>query len=109
MTLPVTLDQAKAHLRVDTNAEDADIALKLVAAQSIVLNYLKIDDIEMLAVGDPAAVPDRVDGAVVAATLLMLGYLYRNRDENPNGEFTQGNLPWSVTALLYQFRDPALA
>lgn len=105
----VTLEQAKAHLRVDTNAEDDDITLRVQAASAAVLNYLKVDDLSALAVGDPPLVPDNVTFSVNAAVLLMVGYLYRNRDENPNGEFLQGYLPAPITALLYPLRDPSLA
>lgn len=107
--LPVTLQQAKDHLRVDTDAEDGDIGDKLLAAQSAVLNYLKITTLDVLAVGSPAEIPDNVDGAVTAATLLLVGYLYRDRDTDENHEWEQGYLPRPVTALLYPLRDPACA
>ena len=44
----VSIDQAKAHLRIDTDtfipsdAADADLLLKIAAAEDIVLNYLKV-------------------------------------------------------------------
>ena len=41
--------------------------------------------------------------------LLLVGYFYRHRDENPEGEYQMGYLPWPVTALLYPLSDPALA
>lgn len=109
MTLPVTLQQAKDHLRVDTDAEDGDIGGKLLAAQSAVLNYLKIATLDALAVGSPAVIPDNVDGVVAAATLLMVGYFYRDRDADDNHEWEQGYLPRPVTALLYPLRDPTVA
>lgn len=109
MTLPVTLEQAKDHLRVDSDDSDNDLALKLASAQAAVLNYLKVDDLDALAVGDPAAILPRVDGAVSAATLLMVGYFYRERDNDSTKEWEQGYLPRPVTALLYPLRDPSLA
>lgn len=46
---------------------------------------------------------------IQAATLLMLGYLYRDRDADSDKAYQQGYLPAPVTALLYPLRDPALA
>ncbi|WP_122446933.1 head-tail connector protein [Pseudomonas viridiflava] len=104
----ITLEEAKDHLRVDDDAEDNDIELKTHAASGAVRNYLKsAADIYLDAGGSviAAAVPYEVK----AATMLMLGYLYKDRDENSNGAFEQGNLPKPVTALLYSLRMPALA
>lgn len=109
MSLPVTLQQAKDHLRADTDAEDSDISLKLASAQAAVLNYLKVASLDTLAVGSPAAIPDNVDGAVTAATLLLVGYFYKDRDNDEKREWEQGYLPRPVTALLYSLRDPACA
>jgi len=64
--------------------------------------------------GDPIYVVDSSGDkvpkyAVQAATLLQLGFLYKDRDENPDQAFQQGYLPKPVTALLYPLRKPALA
>lgn len=110
----VSLDAAKSHLRVDNSDEDNDITLKIHAASGAVLNYLKsgankfLDsngDVEIDSANDPVGVPYEVE----AATLLMLGYLYKDRDENADGAYAQGYLPKPVTALLYPLRDPAFA
>lgn len=122
----VTLQQASDHLRRDTDADDADLSLKVLAASSAVLAYLKSrrnlyvnetdengDDVL-----DSAGLPiPAVDSAgemtvrynIQAATLLMLGYLYRDRDADSDKAYQQGYLPAPVTALLYPLRDPALA
>ena len=109
MSLPVTLQQVKDDLRVDTDVEDADIGLKLAAAQAAVLNYLKIESVDALAVGSPAVIPDRVSDAIAAATRILTAYLYRNRDTDADHEWEAGYLPRPVTALLYPLRDPACA
>jgi hypothetical protein len=110
----VTLDQGKSHLRVDFEDEDNDITLKIHAASGAVLNYLKsganifLDsngDLEFDSNEEPVGVPFEVK----AATLLMLGFLYKDRDENADGAFQQGYLPMPVTALLFPLRDPAIA
>lgn len=109
MALPVTLDQAKAHVRFDDSEDDADLSLKLMSAQSSVLAYLKVASTEALSIGSPPLYPPGAEGAITAATLLLVGYLYRQRDEDVNHEWEQGFLPRPVTALLYPFRDPSCA
>lgn len=110
----VSLAQGKRHLRVilDDEDENADIELKIKAASAAVLNYLKsradafLDSsgyIEYDSNDDPVGVPENVQ----AATLLMLGYLYKDRDNNADNAYQQGYLPAPVTALLYPNRDPA--
>lgn len=110
----VSLARGKAHLRVDHDDEDNDIELQIHAASGAVMNYLKAGadafldsngDVYIDSNDTPVGVPFEVQ----AATLLMLGYLYKDRDENAAGAFEQGYLPKPVTALLYPLRDPALA
>lgn len=114
----VTVQEASDHVRRDTGADDLDFEMKVEAASELVLDYI----------GDAAAawtdstgqpfedsngialdVPKRVK----AATLMMVGYLYRERDaSNENQVPTQwgyGYLPIGVTALLYSLRKPTVA
>ncbi|MFG5862713.1 head-tail connector protein [Metapseudomonas sp. CR1201] len=121
----VTLERAKAHLNMDHDADDALITAYIQAASGAVKNYLKSaspyeverdsnDDPILDSNGDPEYVRDsngdKVIAAVVqSAVLLMVGHLYKDRDENPDEAFTQGYLPKPATALLYPLRDPALA
>jgi hypothetical protein len=115
--------------------DDPDLALKVRAASAAVLNYLKgFRNVWVVAVEMAGAYPLLVDGKPVpmvdtngepvfvedsngartvrdevkAATLLMLGYLWKDRDENADGAFDMGYLPKPVTALLYPLRDPAV-
>ena len=110
----VTLDQVKARLRIDTDASDADLEDMIEGASGAVVNYLKAGaDVFLDTAGAPTVdtggyalgVPDEVQ----TATLLLVGYFYRHRDENPDGEYEMGYLPKPVMALLYPLRDPALA
>lgn len=118
MTLLVTLEQAKAHLRIDETDGDADVTLKIHGASGAVLNYLKssspyvpeiVDGVPVVdADGNPVYTTD-VRFEVQAAVLLMLGYLFKDRDNDKDHEYEMGFLPRPVTALLYPLRDPALA
>jgi hypothetical protein len=120
----VTLERGKQHLNMDHNLDDVLITAYIGAASEAVKNYLKSaspyeverdsnDDPILDSSGDPIYVVDSsgdkvVRYAVRAATLLQLGFLYRDRDENSDGAYEMGYLPKPVTALLYPLRDPAL-
>ena len=121
----VTLERAKAHLNMDHDEDDPLITAYVQAASGAVKNYLKSaspyeverdsnDDPILDSNGDPEYARDSsgdkiVSAEVQAATLLLIGHLYKDRDENPDGAFEAGYLPKPVTALLYPLRDPALA
>lgn len=121
----VTLQQAKDHLRVDHDAEDNDIELKIVAASSAVKSYLKSaspyeplrdsNDTPLLDSNDLPIPEEDSNGdpilrwEVRAAVLILLGILYRDRDGQEMKDWAPGYLPAPVTALLYPLRDPAFA
>jgi hypothetical protein len=120
----VTLERGKQHLNMDHDLDDVLITAYIGAASEAVKNYLKSaspyeverdsnDDPILDSSGDPIYVVDsndvkQVKYAVQAATLLQLGFLYKDRDENANEAYEMGYLPKPVTALLYPLRDPAL-
>lgn len=120
----VTLQRAKQHLNMDHDLDDPLIEAYIGAASEAVKNYLKSasayeverdsnDDPILDNAGDPIYAVDSngdkiVRYAVQAATLLQLGFLYKDRDENADGAYDMGYLPKPVTALLYPLRDPAL-
>ncbi|HEY8355161.1 MAG TPA: head-tail connector protein [Methylophilaceae bacterium] len=115
----VTLDQAREHLRSDTDADDADLRLKIQAASAAVLDYLggysasftdSSGNVLTDSDGAPIGVPERVQ----QATLMMVAYLYRERDGSQKyavpAQFGYGYaLPQGVTALLYSLRKPTVA
>lgn len=110
----VTMAQARAHLRSDDTDDNADLELKLMAASEAVVDYLG-DYAEAFAnsdgtVKEGTAVPKRVQ----MATLLTIGYLYRERDGSQDyavpPQFGYGfTLPQGATALLYSLRRPVIA
>jgi hypothetical protein len=119
----VTLQRAKQHLNMDHDLDDPLIEAYIGAASEAVKNYLKSaspyeverdsnDDPILDSSGDSIYAVDSngdkiVRYAVQAATLLQLGFLYKDRDENADGAYDMGFLPKPVTALLYSLRDPA--
>ena len=119
----VTLERGKQHLNMDHNLDDMLIEAYIAAASEAVKNYLKSaspyeierdsnDDPILDSAGDPTYVVDSsgdklVKYSVQAATLLQLGFLYKDRDENADGAYDMGYLPKPVMALLYSLRDPA--
>ena len=90
----ITFADAKSHLRVDHAAEDADIALKLKFASAIVQNYLG-------AASDAAI--NTAEEIIDAATLLVLGELYANRESGSEP------LSPSVRTILERLRVPGIA
>jgi hypothetical protein len=121
----VTLARAKQHLNMDHDEDDTLIEVYVQAASGAVKNYLKSaspyeverdsnDDPILDSSGDPVYVVDSsgdklISYPVQAAVLLMVGFLYKDRDENSDQAFQAGYLPKPVTALLYPLRKPALA
>jgi hypothetical protein len=65
----ITLEQAKLHLRVDHDDEDAAITAMIGASTAAALDYLNLD-----------AMPDPVPAPVSAAILLQVADLYANRE-----------------------------
>lgn len=90
----ITFADAKSHLRVDHTAEDADIQLKLRLAGAIVQNYLG-------AASDAAI--NIAEEIIDAATLLVLGELYANRESGADP------LSPSVRTILERLRVPGIA
>jgi hypothetical protein len=120
----ITLAQADAHLRLDLDLTGSppadprvpDLQLKMVQAEAIIIDYLKLDDDEYeLAVnGDPNASPptdptwsDRDQAVVQAAVLLVLSALYDDEIQRTLGDYLADN--GVIARLLMRLRDPALA
>jgi len=102
----VGLEQAKQHLRVVGDDEDADIQLKLNAATAMALAFLdravyaSRSELEAAsAAGDPGPAPMVADDAVRAGILLILGDLYANREEVVAGIVTRLPTGWRACLL----------
>lgn len=94
-----TLEETKAALVVDFSDDDGLIGTLLDAASESVAQYLKIE----------ADGVSPVPSAVKVATMMLTGYLYKNRDKDPEGAFQPGYLPAPVLSLLYPLRNPTVA
>ncbi|WP_175133481.1 head-tail connector protein [Achromobacter pulmonis] len=92
----LTLEEACSHLRTDPGAEaDPDIRMALEAAKAVVSDYLRRPIPWANAAGEVVPVP----GSVVAATKLVLGELYENREAAANP------LSEGVKLLLWPHRN----
>lgn len=124
----ITLSQAKAHVRVDHDAEDTQIEEFIEGASSAIINYLKSGaDTFLNTLGLPEEIyndasPPEVIGYAVppevqTATKILVAELFKNREAKQDGEIGgtlgiphgYGYLPRSVVMLLFPLRDPALA
>lgn len=105
----VDLDQVKAGLRIDHDDDDAQLSLLISAASERIIRYLKGRAKEVLNMDDDGNVVGPVPAAVTTATMMLVGYLYRDPDQDPEKDWELGMLPKPVSALIYQLRDPALA
>ncbi|WP_431856608.1 head-tail connector protein [Azospirillum sp.] len=99
----VTLDEAKAHLRVDGADDDADITLKLEAAQDAAVQYLN----RPVPWADAAGIEVPVPASVKAAVLLLLGDLYAIREASIVGTIHTVNP--TVERLLSPYRKVPFA
>lgn len=100
-TAYISIEQAREHLREDyPDSDDNDIQSKLEQACDIIRDYLHVHDEEFLAsTMDEGNAPPRV----VAATLLVLGELFREREKDSDP------ISPGVVRLLSRTRDPVLA
>lgn len=93
----ITVDEAKLHLRIDHDADDSDIELKILAASETLVQYV-----------DWTEIPDEIPAAMKAACLQLVGILYTDRDVEYMDKWQQGFLPFSVTNLIWHLRIPAI-
>lgn len=106
----VTVEQVKAALRIDTTDDDATLALLVGAASNRIVRYLKDRADAVLGLDSAGEITsDGIPDEVTVACIMLVGYLYRNPDQDPDGDFERGYLPKPVSSLLYMLRDPALA
>ena len=102
MTALLTLEEIKAHLRVDHDADDEMLMDKVRQATAVLLAYIQGSRDKVI----------REDGELIPGEALtrMKGaaMLYRNPDLAEREELLQGELPFSVSVLIYDLRCPTV-
>ena len=89
----LTVDEVKAHLRIQQDEEDELIFTLIAQAQAVAEDYCRVQ------FSDPAPEPVRL------AALLMISHYYENRD-NPDRQVYM-TMRTAFENLLYPYRDPA--
>ncbi|MCI0190725.1 head-tail connector protein [Cronobacter sakazakii] len=103
----VTLLQAKEHLRIDDDAGDADLTLKIQAGSAAILAYVQ-GSRDLIVNRDGALIEGEPLRRTQTALLMLLGWLDRNRGGEEEEKLQQGELPLSVTMLIYDLRRPTI-
>jgi len=105
----ITLDEAKLHLRIDHDFDDADIQLKLDAAEEQAINFLERqvyatdDELKQAVLSNKAGDrPILVNSSFKSAVLLLLGHLYENREETSIAN--SSNVKYGFERLLNPYR-----
>ena len=101
----ITLDEAKAYLRVDTDADDALIGSLLLSAGRLCADVARLTEAEWT---DVDAAPADEDGAEIislraalrVAVYYTLGYLYEHREEADHH-----GLLLTLRSLLFAIRE----
>jgi len=106
----ITLEEAKAHLRVDGSDEDTLIAAALNAAERYCVTYLNRGVyVSQEALDAAIAAEEASANAMVIlddiryAMLLVLGHLYANREDNVTGTIVS-ELKLGARNLLQPYR-----
>ena len=108
----ITLDQAREHLRAQGGDDDADLQLKINAAQLLAQEYVgrqiyatQADlDAAVLAGTAGSTRPMVCTDLVRAAMMLTLGHLYANREDVVTGTISTA-LDMGSRALLAPYRQ----
>lgn len=105
----VSLQEASPHVRRDTDADDADLLLKIRGASNAVFRHIDAGSIPTDSNGDVLVdsngVALDVEDDIKLATLLMIAEVYANRGDGKSS-FDGWQLPNAVKTLLMPFRTP---
>lgn len=86
----VTIEEAKAYLRVDTGDEDSLIQSLLTASEKLAMDVARLTEEE---------IPEHTE-LMKTAVLFTLGYLYEHREEADHHE-----LVMTLRNLLFSIRE----
>lgn len=106
----ITIDQARQHCRADS-ADDAMLELYGGAAEGAAQQFLNrrvFKDTESMASavldGTAGVDPMLANDSIRAAILLMLGHLYRTREDVQGGDGATIQVPMGAHSLLWPYR-----
>ncbi len=111
MSTFVTLDQAKARLRITSTDEDGDLQALVDQAEAHILNWCSVTPRCQALVDGWIADPVTVPAVVVAAILVQAGELDRYRGDDPDGppRASDESLGVTVRELLRAYHDAVIA
>ena len=99
----VTVDEIKAHLRIEHDEEDAYIESLIKQAQTAAEDYCRVPFEAVDENGDP--IPTGVPEPVRLAVILMTSFYHENRDIPDMTTYNATRMAFDN--LLYRYRDPA--
>lgn len=106
----ITIEQARQHCRAD-GADDAMLELYGGAAEGAAQQFLNrrvfpgADSMAAAVLDGTAGIdPILVNDSIRAAVLLMLGHLYRTREEVQGGDGATVQVPMGAHSLLWPYR-----
>lgn len=103
----VTLAEIKEHLHIDHDADDGPLKEKIQEASSVLLAFIQgsrdkiVDEKGRLIEGEALS-------RMKAATMRLVGMLYRNPDLADKEDLLHGELPFSVSFLIHDLRLPTI-
>lgn len=103
MVALISLVEAKEHLRRTDTAADPDIQRKIYQASAIVMTHCKLSELREEWILNHSPITQEIPWDIKAATFLILGELFANRDSASNIDAILNN------GLLSAYRDPTLA
>ena len=107
MTALLTLEEIKAHLRVDHDADDDMLMDKVRQATAVLLAYIQGSRDKVIR-EDGELIPGEALTRMKGAAMRLTGMLYRNPDLAEREDLVQGELPFSVSVLIYDLRCPTV-
>ena len=88
----LTVAEVKTHLRIEDDEEDSYISTLILQAQATAENFCRV------------TFDETAEEPVRLAILLMVSYLYENRDTPDRTVY--GTMRLAFENLLYPYRDP---
>ena len=105
MTAILTLEEIKAHLRVDHDADDDMLMDKVRQATAVLLAYIQGSRDKVIR-EDGELIPGEALTRMKGAAMRLTGMLYRNPDLAEREDLGPGERPFSGSGLMAAVRGP---